>query len=168
MGCNESVGGSDRAGLPGSVRVGDSLDAWLSREILSHETTLVRYLTRAWFARDEFMTCGKKSIYTRGRRPQRGVRAHQKLCFSLPSGDLVADRVRRKRIVSIEPGWDFDAFDVLIDEISPGRCTRAHQDGGVVEVRRLFLANPDEFVRRYLIPTEQVMFERGFFTLTTR
>jgi RNA polymerase sigma-70 factor (ECF subfamily) len=41
---------------------------------------------------------------------------------------LVADRVRRKRIVSIESGWDSEALDVLVDEISPERRAGAHQE----------------------------------------
>jgi hypothetical protein len=40
--------------------------------------------------------------------------------------------------------------------------------GRVIEMRRLFLADPGEFVREYLIPTEKVIYEKGFFTLTTR
>jgi hypothetical protein len=40
--------------------------------------------------------------------------------------------------------------------------------GRVVEMRRLFLVNPGEFLRRYLIPTDEVSYEKGYFTLTTR
>jgi hypothetical protein len=40
--------------------------------------------------------------------------------------------------------------------------------GRVVEMRRLYLESPAEFVRRYLIPTDVTPGEKGFFTLTTR
>jgi hypothetical protein len=40
--------------------------------------------------------------------------------------------------------------------------------GRVVEMRRLYLENPGEFVRRYLIPGEGSPAEMGLFTLTTR
>jgi hypothetical protein len=40
--------------------------------------------------------------------------------------------------------------------------------GRVVEMRRLFAQNPEEFVRRYLIPTDLTQNEKGFFTVTTR
>jgi hypothetical protein len=40
--------------------------------------------------------------------------------------------------------------------------------GRVVEMRRLYLASPVEFVRRYLLPGEGSPAEQGPFTLTTR
>jgi len=40
--------------------------------------------------------------------------------------------------------------------------------GRVIEMRRLYLENPEAFVRRYLIPTEVTRTEMGHFTLTTR
>jgi hypothetical protein len=40
--------------------------------------------------------------------------------------------------------------------------------GRVVEMRRLFIQNQEEFVRRYLIPTDLTRNDKGFFTLTTR
>jgi hypothetical protein len=59
------------------------------------------------------------------------------------------------------------------------------EHGRVVEMRRLYIENPEAFVRRYLIPTgvspaemgpsnqnllptELTIPEKGFFTLTTR
>jgi hypothetical protein len=40
--------------------------------------------------------------------------------------------------------------------------------GRVVEVRRIFMENQEEFVRRYLLPTDLTRNEKGHFTLTTR
>lgn len=40
--------------------------------------------------------------------------------------------------------------------------------GRVVEMRRLYVQSPEDFVRRYLIPTDSNPNERGNFTLTTR
>jgi hypothetical protein len=40
--------------------------------------------------------------------------------------------------------------------------------GRVVEMRRLYVQSPEQFIRRYLIPTDSNPNERGNFTLTTR
>jgi len=41
---------------------------------------------------------------------------------------LLADRIRRKRVVSYEPGWDLDSLNVLVDEISRQRSAGADED----------------------------------------
>jgi hypothetical protein len=43
-----------------------------------------------------------------------------------------------------------------------------HGSGRVVEMRRLYAESPEDFIRRYLIPTDSTQGERGMFTLTTR
>ena len=40
----------------------------------------------------------------------------------------VADRIRKQRIVAIDSVGDFEALDVLIDDISPERDIAAHQE----------------------------------------
>src|ERR1019366_8727143 len=40
--------------------------------------------------------------------------------------------------------------------------------GRVVEMRRLYAESPEDFIRRYLIPTDSTQGEKGMFTLTTR
>lgn len=40
--------------------------------------------------------------------------------------------------------------------------------GRVVEMRRLYNESPEDFVRRYLVPTEVTVREKGLYTLTTR
>jgi RNA polymerase sigma-70 factor (ECF subfamily) len=128
MACNESVGGSNSAALPGGLCTDESLDAWFAREILSHEAALVRYLMRTWFARDEIHDL-RQETYLRVYEAAAKSRPHSAKAFLFATArHLIADRVRRKRVVSIESGWDFDALDVLIDEISPERCTGAHQE----------------------------------------
>jgi RNA polymerase sigma factor (sigma-70 family) len=128
MGCNESVGRPDRAALSEAACVGDSLDTWFAREILSHEAALIRYLTRAWFARDEIHDM-RQEVYLRVYEAAAKALPHSPKAFLFTTArHLIADRVRRKRIVSIESGWDCDALDVLVDEISPERRTGAHQE----------------------------------------
>jgi RNA polymerase sigma factor (sigma-70 family) len=128
MACNESVVAAVRAGLPGSICDVESLDAWFAREILSHEAALVRYLTRAWFARDEIHDL-RQETYLRVYEAAAKSRPHSPRAFLFATArHLIADRLRRSRIVSIESGWDSEALDVLIDEISPERCTGGQQE----------------------------------------
>jgi len=128
MACNESVRGTDSAALLGGICTGESLDDWFAREILPHEAALVRYLMRTWFARDEIHDL-RQEIYLRVYEAAAKARPHSAKAFLFTTArHLIADRVRRKRIVSIESGWDFEALDVLIDEISPERRTGAHQE----------------------------------------
>jgi RNA polymerase sigma factor (sigma-70 family) len=128
MACNDTVGGLDRSARPAGVCVSDSLDAWFAREVLSHEAALVRYLTRTWFARDEIHDL-RQEVYLRVYEAAAKQRPHSAKAFLFATArHLIADRLRRKRVVSIESGWDSDALDVLVDEISPERCMGAHQE----------------------------------------
>src|SRR5262245_9119496 len=53
---------------------------------------------------------------------------------------LVLDRIRRRKIVSIEYREDVDALNVLIDEVSPERVVSSRQD--LRELARAFDALP--------------------------
>jgi RNA polymerase sigma-70 factor (ECF subfamily) len=106
----------------------DSLDSWFAREILVHEESLLRYLARSWPKPDEVHDL-RQDIY---------VRVYESALKSRPSApksflfttarNLMTDRVRRGRIVSIEATGDIDALNVLVDETSPERRTGARQE----------------------------------------
>lgn len=112
--------------------VDESLDNWFKREILCHEAALVRYLTRTWPNRDEVHDLRQETYI---RVYEAGLKARPTSAKSFlfaTARHLMADRVRRSRIVSIEAVWDLDALNVMVDEISPERRWRAGQ-----ELRRL-------------------------------
>jgi RNA polymerase sigma factor (sigma-70 family) len=136
MACTESVGELNRATLPKAACTGESLDTWFAREVLAHEGALVRYLSRAWFARDEVHDL-RQEVYLRVYEAASKSRPRSARAFLFTTArHLVTDRVRRRGVVSIESGWDFEALDVLVDEISPER--RAGADEELSSLARAF------------------------------
>jgi RNA polymerase sigma factor (sigma-70 family) len=104
------------------------LDIWFEREILAHEGALVRYLTRIWPNRDEVHDL-RQEIYIRVYEAAARSRPHAAKSFLFTTArNLLADRIRRERIVSIEAVGDLEVLDVLIDEVSPERRIGARQE----------------------------------------
>jgi len=104
------------------------LDTWFKREILAHEAALVRYLNRVWFKRDEVHDL-RQEIYVRVYEAAGKSRpASAKAFLFATARNLMADRVRRGRVVSIEAVGDLDTLNVLINEISPERHLSAWQE----------------------------------------
>lgn len=111
------------------------LDRWFATEILPHEAALTRYLRRVWRDQAEVPDF-RQEIY---------IRVYESAVKELPTTpkaflfatarNLLADRVRRERIVSIDYTQDLDALNVLVDDISPERRLSARQ-----ELRRLSAA----------------------------
>ena len=108
------------------------LDRWFATEILLHEAALTRYLKRVWLAKAEIPDL-RQEVY---------VRVYESAAKRLPTSpraflfatarNLLADRVRRERIVSIDYTQDLDALNVLVDDITPEDRLSARQ-----ELRRL-------------------------------
>lgn len=110
----------------------ESLDAWFAREVLSHEDALVRYLRRTWPNRDEVHDLRQETYIRLYESATKARPLAPKAFLFTTARNLMADRVRRRRIVSIEATGDVDALNVSVDEISPEQITSAHQ-----ELRRL-------------------------------
>jgi RNA polymerase sigma-70 factor (ECF subfamily) len=114
----------------------DSLDAWFKREILTHEDVLMRFLTRVWPRRDEredirydaYARVYEAAIKSRPLAPKSFLFATVR--------NLMADRIRRERIVSISAGGENEYLNVLVDEISPEQRASATQE--LVRVARAF------------------------------
>jgi RNA polymerase sigma-70 factor (ECF subfamily) len=110
--------------------VDESLDNWFAREILPHEDALVRYLTRTWSNREEIHDL-RQEVYIRVYEAARRSRPLSPKSFMFTTArHLMADRIRRGRVVSIEATADLDALNVLIDEISPEQRASARQELG--------------------------------------
>lgn len=104
-----------------------SLDDWFAREILVHEQALVRYLRRAW-PRAEDIHDLRQEAYVRVYEAAARARPPSPRAFLFTTArHLMADRLRRARVVSIETMGDLDALRVLVDEVSPERRLDAHQ-----------------------------------------
>lgn len=106
----------------------ESLDAWFAREILMHEDALLRYLLRCWSNRDEVPDL-RQEIYVRVYEAAAKARPAMPKSFMFTTArHLMTDRLRRRRVVSIEAVGDLDALNVLIDEVSPERQLGARQE----------------------------------------
>lgn len=108
--------------------MGEPLDTWFKREILSHELILMRFISRVWPRHDEIADI-RQETYARVYEAAREARPQSPKAFLFATArHLMADRIRRERIVSIRAGGDIDYLNVLVDEISPEQRVGAHQE----------------------------------------
>jgi len=110
----------------------EDLDAWFAREILSHEGSLVRYLLRTWPHRDDVHDLRQEAYIRVYEAAARARPAAPKSFLFTTARNLMTDRIRRGRVVSIEAAEDLDDLNVLVDEISPEQHASARQ-----QLRRL-------------------------------
>jgi RNA polymerase sigma-70 factor (ECF subfamily) len=105
----------------------ESLDAWFASEILVHERALSYYLRRCWPQRDELHDL-RQEIYVRVYEAAgKALPTTPKSFLFATARHLMADRMRRSRVVSIEAVGDFESLNVLVDEITPERWFSGRQ-----------------------------------------
>ena len=108
------------------------LDRWFIHEILAHEQALMAFLRRHWPHPDEWHDL-RQELYTRIYEAASRTLPTQPKAFLFASArHLMADRLRRGKVVSIEPMGDFEPSHVLVDDVSPERWC-----GGRQALRRL-------------------------------
>lgn len=108
------------------------LDRWFIHEILAHEQALMAFLRRHWPHPDEWHDL-RQELYTRIYEAASRTLPTQPKAFLFASArHLMADRLRRAKVVSIEPMGDLPPSHVLVDEVSPERWC-----GGRQSLRRL-------------------------------
>lgn len=108
--------------------MGEPLDAWFKREILSHEVILMRFISRVWARHDEIADI-RQETYARVYDAAREARPQSPKAFLFATArHLMTDRIRREQIVSIRAGGDIDHLNVLVDEASPEQRVSAHQE----------------------------------------
>jgi len=108
------------------------LDRWFAAEILPHEAALQRFLSRACHNRAEVPDLCQEVYVRVYESAQRALPSAPKSFLFATARNLLIDRRRRERIVSIDYTQDLDALNVLVDEISPEQRLSARQ-----ELRRL-------------------------------
>ncbi len=103
-------------------------DDWFVREILVHEAALMHFLHRCWPHRDELADL-RQEVYVRVYEAAGRALPEQPKAFLFATArHLLADRVRRSRVVSIETVGDFEALNVLVvDGPSPEHWCSARQ-----------------------------------------
>ena len=103
------------------------LDGWFVHEILVHEEALMRFLQRHWPHRDELHDL-RQELYARLYEAAAKALPAQPRAFLFASArHLITDRLRRGKVVSIEPMGDFEPSHVLVDEVCPERWCGGRQ-----------------------------------------
>lgn len=119
-----------RRGTPAfgyGTRVRSPLDQWFVQEILIHEEALLRYLQRHWPHRDEIHDL-RQELYVRlYEAAGKALPAQPKAFLFASARHLMTDRIRRNKVVSIEPMGDFEPSHVLMDEVTPERWSGGRQ-----------------------------------------
>ncbi len=118
----------------------EALNDWFAREILAHEAALVRYLTRLWPNREDIHDL-RQEIYMRVYEAAgKSLPRHPKSFLFTAARHLMADRVRRSRVVSMEAIGDLDALNVTVEDNSPEQRLNARQE--LMQLARAFSALP--------------------------
>jgi RNA polymerase sigma factor (sigma-70 family) len=105
-----------------------SLNNWFAREVLVHEAALLRYLARVWPNRHEIHDF-RQDIYVRVYEAAKLSRPTSAKGFLFSTArNLLIDRVRRSRIVTIKSVGDFAELNVLTEEVTPEREFTAGQE----------------------------------------
>ena len=105
-----------------------ALDHWFATEILPLEGVLTRYLSRVWPNLADVLDL-RQDIYVRVYESARkALPAVPKAFLFATARNLMTDRIRHSRVVSIESTQDFESLNVLIDEISPERRFAAREE----------------------------------------
>jgi RNA polymerase sigma-70 factor (ECF subfamily) len=108
--------------------VDKALNRWFASEILVHEAALMRYLKRIWPNSQEVPDL-RQEIYVRVYEAAGQTRpAFPKSFLFTTARNLITDRIRRARVVSIEAAGDLHDLNVLVDDVSPERRLNARQE----------------------------------------
>jgi RNA polymerase sigma factor (sigma-70 family) len=107
--------------------VSDSLEEWFQREVLCHESSLVRFLSARLPSPADVQDV-RHDVYVRileaaERELPRNPRA---FLFSV-ARNLLIDRLRRAAVVRMDALEDVDALNVLIEEVTPERLESDRQ-----------------------------------------
>jgi RNA polymerase sigma-70 factor (ECF subfamily) len=120
-------------GEPGSAVTASELDLWFVQEILPLEPVLMQFLRRNW-RNESGLTDLCQDIYIRVYEAAKLERPEKPKSFLLTTArNLLADRVRRERIVPIEAVGDVDVLNAAIDEPGPERVVAARDELRVLQ-----------------------------------
>jgi RNA polymerase sigma factor (sigma-70 family) len=104
------------------------LDQWFANDILPHEAALMRYLYKVWRSPAEVPDL-RQETYVRVFESAAKSRPRSPRSFLFATArNLMIDRMRRDRIVSIDYTHDLNALDVPVDQLSPERRLGARQE----------------------------------------
>jgi RNA polymerase sigma factor (sigma-70 family) len=122
----ESRRESAQPGFAGAAMITPVLEAWFVREVLPLEAALMQYLRHNWRNKSEIADL-RQEVYTRiceAARKEIPRDPAKPFVFSV-ARNLLADRIRRDQIVTIEAVADLDALNVAVDQPGPDRSAIA-------------------------------------------
>lgn len=106
----------------------DTLKQWFAREILVHERALLRFMHRVWPDTAEVDDLCQDTYIRVYEAAAKALPASPRGFLFATARHLMADRIRRGKIVSIEMRGDIESLNVLIDEVSPERRLNGRQE----------------------------------------
>src|SRR5262249_16074502 len=106
----------------------ESADAWFKREVIIHEEALTRYIRRYWPNPDDVHELRQETSSRVYERALRALPESARPFIFKVARPLMADRIRRRRVVAIDAVGDAEALDVVADTLSPEQRTAAHDD----------------------------------------
>lgn len=107
----------------------DSVDAWFKREVLVHEAALMRFIRRYWSRHPDEIHDLRQETYIRVYETALRSRPAIPRAFLFTTAKhLMADRIRRQRVMTIDTVGDLEVLNVLNDDLSPERRIAARQE----------------------------------------
>lgn len=110
----------------GAAMITPDLQAWFVREVLPLEAALMQYLRHNWRNKSEIADL-RQEVYARiceAARKEIPRDPAKPFVFAI-ARNLLADRIRRDQIVTIEAVADLDALNVAVDQPGPDRSAIA-------------------------------------------
>jgi RNA polymerase sigma factor (sigma-70 family) len=106
----------------------ESLQAWFMREVLSHEPTLTRLISRLW-RYDDDRADFRQEVYARVFEAARKAKPRSPRAFLFATArHLICDQGRRRQILSMQTGGIDEYTHLFVDEVSPERLVSAGSD----------------------------------------
>lgn len=105
-----------------------ALDLWFKREVVVHDDALTRYLRRSWPYPDDIHDLRQETYARIYESAQTRIPIDARPFIFAIARRLMADRIRRRRIVAIDSVGDMSALNVLVDDVSPERDAAAYQE----------------------------------------
>jgi RNA polymerase sigma factor (sigma-70 family) len=117
------------------------LETWFKSAILPHQGALMRYLRRSRRSSSEVQDLLQETYIRVCESAKRSLPRCPRTFLFTTARNLVIDKVRRERIVSIDYFADGVYLDLSIDELTPERCVAAGQD--LQQLTRAFESLPE-------------------------
>ena len=141
-GYTSTLRAEDGADHVSAVPAGD-LESWFVSAILPHQAALTRYLKRVCKSSSEVPDLRQETYIRVCESATKSRPRFPKTFLFTTARNLVIDRVRRERVVSIDYSQDGVSLDLLsVDELTPERRLAARQD--LQQVTRAFDSLPEK------------------------